>query len=224
MKTKTRLFIADDHKIVIDALVSQINAQSDEFELVGFAEDGKKTLNRLKELEVDILILDISMPIMDGIEVLDRVNEDYPNLKVLVLTMRDDLKHIQDMLRKGARGYILKNKGAQYVVKALQEIRDGKEYIPDDVAQIAARGLIPNDDAKIRQKKEQILKSIREHEAELLGWLTLDLTAKEIADKMHKSISTIETWKKNLMAKTNSKSAMGLVRFAVENGFQKELE
>lgn len=218
---KTNIFIADDHPMVIDALQNQIKLQSDNFELVGFAHDGEQTLAKLAELDVDILILDISMPVMDGTEVLKIVREKYPRLKVLILTMLDDLKHIQEMLMNGAKGYVLKNKSTEYIITALTDIRDGKEFVQADVAQIAVRDLMPSQETAARNNKDTILKSIRSHEAELLGWLTLDFAAKEIAVKMNKSNSTIETWKKNLMKKTGAKSEKGLVRFAIENGFVK---
>jgi DNA-binding NarL/FixJ family response regulator len=219
---KTKLFIADDHKIVIDAIQTQIQLQSNDFEVVGYALNGSDTLAKMKELEVDILILDISMPEIDGVEVLKRVSDEFPEVKVLVLTMMDDYKHIREMYSLGAKGYILKNKGTQYVVKALSEIRDGEVFIPEDVSRITTEIFIPNDDNKLKSDRDKIIKSIRDHEAELLGLLTLELSAKEIADRMCKSQSTIETWKKNLMKKVDVKSAMGLVRFAMENGFKKD--
>ena len=216
---KTKIYIADDHQIVIDAIQTQIQVQSTEFEVVGYAHDGKQVLEALEKTEVDILILDISMPIMNGVEVLKVIHDNNSKIKVLVLTMKDDFKHIRDMFKLGAKGYILKNKGAKYVIEALSKIRDGNIFIPEDVANITALDLIPNDEKNKKSDVEMIVKSIRDHEAELLGLLTLDLTAKEVADKMCKSTSTIETWKKNLMKKIGVKSAMGLVRFAVEHGF-----
>ncbi len=216
---KTKIYIADDHQIVIDAIQTQIQVQSTEFEVVGYAHDGKQVLEALEKTEVDILILDISMPIMNGVEVLKVIHDNNSKIKVLVLTMKDDFKHIREMFKLGAKGYILKNKGAKYVIEALSKIRDGNIFIPEDVANITALDLIPNDEKNKKSDVEMIVKSIRDHEAELLGLLTLDLTAKEVADKMCKSTSTIETWKKNLMKKIGVKSAMGLVRFAVEHGF-----
>ena len=222
--TKTKIFIADDHQIVIDAVQNQIQIQSDQFEFVGSALNGKIALEAFKTTSVDILILDISMPEMDGTELLKEIAITYPNIKVLVLTMNDDLKHIREMLKLGAKGYILKNKSTQYVIKALVDIRDGKEFIPNDVAQIAVRDFIPNDDFKERSNKEAILKSIKDHEAELLGLLTIELSAKQIADRMCKSESAIESRKKNLMQKVGAKNVVGLVRFAIENGFSKKKE
>jgi DNA-binding NarL/FixJ family response regulator len=127
-------------------------------------------------------------------------------------------------LKAGAKGYILKNKSAQFVVEALTKIRDGEEYFPNDVAQIAIRDFIPNDDAKARTNKEAILSSLKDDDVELLGWLTLGLSNKEIAEKMHRSLSAIESRKKNLGKKIGAKKALDLVRFAMDNGFRKDKE
>lgn len=220
MSAKTKIFIADDHQIVIDAIQTQIQSQSTEFEVVGSAQTGHATLKKIEEIVPDILILDISMPDLNGVEVLKIISDNYPRIKVLVFTMMDDFKHIREMYKLGAKGYILKNKGAKYVMQALSKIRDGEIFIPEDVARITALDLIPDEGKKLKTDMDLIIKSIRDHEAELLGLLTLDLTAKELADRMCKSTSTIETWKKNLMKKVGVKSAMGLVRFAVEHGFK----
>ena len=224
MSVKTKIFIADDHQIVIDAIREHIDTHSSEFDVVGTANDGQEVLDKLEYTEVDILVLDISMPILSGLEVLRIVVDTYPDIKVLVLTMLDEFKYIRDMYKLGAKGYILKNKSTTYVIEALSNIRDGDIFIPEDIARITALDLIPDDTREEKSDLEMIVKSIRDHEAELLGLLTLDLTAKEVADRMHKSTSTIETWKKNLMKKVGAKSAMGLVRFAVENGFKVEKE
>jgi len=218
---KTNLFIADDHQIVIDAIKLQLSIVEDQFKIIGTALNGTETLSKIKKLSVDILILDIGMPKMNGLEVLKVIQKDHPNIKVLVLTMFDDLKHVREMIKNGAKGYILKNKSAQYVIDALVNIKNGEDYFPNDVAQIALRGLIPKDDKNEHSNKEIILKSITERETELLEVLLLDLSAKEIAEILHISHRTVETRKKNLMKKTGAKSTVGLVRFAMENGYKK---
>lgn len=218
---KTNVFISDDHQIVIDAIELQLSRVKDQFEVIGSATNGPDTLEKFKTFQVDILILDIGMPGMSGVEVLEKVKKTYPNVKVLVLTMFDDLKHIREMLKHGANGYIIKNKSAQYVTDALIKIRDGEDYFQNDVAQIAIRGLKPETENDKRSNKENILKSITDREAELLELLPQDLSAKEIAELLFISHRTVENRKKNLMKKIGAKSTAGLVRFAIENGFKK---
>lgn len=224
MSEKIKIFIVDDHQIVIDAVKNEIESQSDQFELVGSANDGQEALAAFETIQVDILILDINMPAIDGIEVLKEVTQKYPTFKVLVLTMLDDLKHIREMIENGAKGYVLKNKSSQFVVEALIKINEGKNFFPNDVAQIAIRDFVKDDNHKIRSNKEIILNSISAHDAELLGWLTLGLSDQELADKMYLSKSAIESRKRNLRVKTGTNNALELMRFAMDNGFKKEKE
>ncbi len=222
MSDKTKIYIADDHQIVIDAIKSAIELQSDQFEFVGSALNGDEAINACKTQQIDILILDISMPKVDGNEVLKYITDEYPQIKVLVLTMYDDLKNIREMIANGAKGYILKNKGAQFVVEALTKIRDGEEFFSNEVAQIAIRDFMPSSNLKEKTNKEKILDLLKEDDVELLGWITLGLGNKEIAVRMHRSISAIESRKKNLSKKIGARNALDLMRFAMENGFKKE--
>ncbi len=224
MNEKIKIFIVDDHQIVIDAVKNEIKSQSDQFELVGTANDGQEALIAFETVKVDILILDINMPNVDGMEVLKEVTQKYPAFKVLILTMHDDLKHIREMIGNGAKGYVLKNKSSQFVVEALTKINEGQNFFPDDVAQIAIRDFVKDSDHKIRTNKETILNSISPHDAELLGWLTLGLSDQELADKMCLSKSAIESRKRNLRQKTGTNNALELMRFAMDNGFKREKE
>ncbi len=218
---KTNIFIADDHEIVINAIQFQLSQEQDIFKIVGTALNGKDALEKINSLDVDIIILDISMPKMDGIETLKSLKIKFPKIKVLVLTMYDDLKHIREMLKCGADGYLLKNKSAEYVIEALMKLRDGEDYFTNDVAQIAIRGFKPNAEEALIPNKEGVIKSITDPEAEILELLPNDLSAKEIADILCISPRTVETRKKNLMKKIGAKSMAGLITFALENGFKK---
>lgn len=217
---KTRIFIAEDYPLVIDAIRSKIENASDEFEFVGYAKDGVETLEILEKTPVDILILDIGMPKMNGLEVMQHLTKTQSKIKVLVLTMYDDFNHIREMLQAGANGYILKNTSGQYVIDALRKIRDGEEYLQNEVAQVGAKiSLMPSSSSNPQITIKEIVKSITHFEAEILRLLAEDYSAKEIAEKTFVSIKTVETRKKNLMIKVQAKSEKGLVRFGVENGF-----
>jgi DNA-binding NarL/FixJ family response regulator len=217
---KTRIFIAEDYPLFIDAIRTKINQEPDEFEFVGYAKDGVETLEILEKTPVDILILDIGMPKMNGLEVMQHLTKTQSKIKVLVLTMYDDFNHIREMLQAGANGYILKNTSGQYVIDALRKIRDGEEYLQNEVAQVGAKiSLMPSSSSNPQITIKEIVKSITHFEAEILRLLAEDYSAKEIAEKTFVSIKTVETRKKNLMIKVQAKSEKGLVRFGVENGF-----
>ncbi|MCT4664223.1 MAG: response regulator transcription factor [Flavobacteriales bacterium] len=216
--SKTKIFIAEDYPLFIEALMSKLKIYSDEFECIGYALNGEDAIKKMENKTIDILILDIGMPKMNGLEVLKYISINFPEIKVLVLTMYDDLKHIREMLSAGAKGYILKNTIGKNVIEALRNLRDGRDYLQEEVAQVGARSLMKNHDEKYVDI-EYIKKSLRNDEVKLLQLLTLEFTAKELADRMCVSSKTIETYKKNLAKKLNVKGGLGLVRFAVENGF-----
>lgn len=215
-----KVFIVDDHEMMIDLITDKLAEASDRFRLVGFALNGNGAIDYLRLHAVDILILDISMPGMNGIDVLKHVSSEHPWLKVLVLTMFNDVKHITEMVRNGASGYILKNTSSRFIIPALDTLVSGEDYFPDEIAQTVIRGIKPD---KVflanAANKKIILKSITNTEAMILGLLTLDLNAQQIADRTNTSKRTVETRKRNLIKKTGVDSEKGLVRFALENGF-----
>lgn len=219
--TKKKVFIADDHEMMIDLITNKLNEASEQFMLVGHALNGQETIDYLKLHSVDILILDISMPGMDGLEVLKYIASlEHTRLKVLVLTMFNDAKHITEMVRNGAAGYILKNTSSRFILQALSCLAEGKDYFPDDIAQTVIRDL-KSDKVFLANatNKKIILKSITDPEARILGLLTLDMDAQQIADATNTSRRTVETRKKNLIKKVGADSEKGLVRFAMDNGF-----
>lgn len=218
------VFIVDDHQIVIDPIRVELSRFGSSIRYAGSALNGKDAISALQNDTIDVLILDISLPDMDGLEILKYINLNHPNTKVLVFTMYDDLAHISAMLQNGAKGYILKNNGAKYVVDAVTNILAGNDYFPPEIAQKALKGVQSKYFAVNATSIEKLIKSITPIEAELLGFLSLGLSGKEIADKMSVAAKTIESRQKNLRDKIGVNSVLGLVRFAVENGFSIDKE
>ena len=215
------VFIADDHQIVIDAIQSELEDFGSSIHFLGSANTGEEVIDAINKQTIDLLILDISMPEPNGMEILKYIKVHQPRTKVLILTMFDDLAHISAMIRNGAHGYILKNEGARYVVDAVSYILAGNKYFPEEITKKMIDGF-QSDYFSVNESMEQRLKkSITESESEFLGWLTTDLTAKEIADKMCLSKKAIDAKKLKLQEKIGV-NGKGLVRFAFENGFAKK--
>lgn len=221
---KIKIYIVDDHQMIIDAIIPKLKEYPDEFLVTGTAANGHGVIEYLKLHSVDVVILDISMPEMGGLETLKIIKSEYPRVKVLILTMYDDLKHITEMVQNGASGYILKNRGSQLVVEAVTDIFNGKDYFPKEIGDVAINALKNGGDLYYKSDKKVINQIITPSEAELLKLLTLDLNGYQIADRTHVQYKTVESRKKNLRQKLGIDSDKGLVRFAMENGFIYPLE
>lgn len=219
IKERPSVFIADDHQIVIDAIHSELEDFGDSLHYLGSATNGKAVIEVLNQKKIDLLILDISMPEPDGLEILKYIKDKSIRTKVLVLTMHDDLANVSAMMRHGAHGYILKNESARYVVDAVTHILAGNKYFPPEILQKLAEGLASDYFSISTSPEEKIRKSISDEDAKVLELLTLELTSKEIAIKMCVSQKAIEARLKKLRDKTNATSEKGLVAFAVRNGF-----
>jgi DNA-binding NarL/FixJ family response regulator len=215
-----KVYIADDHEMMVELIKDKIDEAPDEFTAVGFALNGRDAVEYLRLHAVDILVLDINMPEMNGLDVLKYVTSEHPRIKVLVLTMHNDTKHITGMVQNGATGYLLKNTSSRFILQALRDLADGKDFIPNDLAQAVVRDMKPDKIAMANAtSKKNILKSITAPEARILELLTLDKNAQQIADETKTSRRTVETRKRNLMKKIGADSEKGLVRFAMDNGF-----
>lgn len=219
IKQKPSVFIADDHQIVIDAIRSELEDFGESLHYLGSATNGKDVIEVLNQKKIDLLILDISMPEPDGLEILQYIKENGIRVKVLVLTMHDDLAHVSAMMRHGAHGYILKNEGARYVVDAVTHILAGNKYFPPEILQKLADGLASDYFSISDSAEEKIRKSISDEDAKVLELLTQEYTSAQIAVEMKRTKKAIDARLKKLRDKTGAASGNGLVAFAVRNGF-----
>ena len=212
-----KVLLADDHQMVIDGLAALLKDESD-IELVGKALDGRQVLELMKHVTPDVVILDINMPGMNGIDTLEAILQSHPNVLTIAVTMSKDPQHIKAMMDLGVKGYILKNKGHQDLVKGIRKVARGEEFFSEGIYKAFF------DYFRTSQEKQQELErvAITNREKEVLEQIAEGLSAKEIADKLCIAKTTVETHKKNLMEKLGIKKTTMLVRYAVENGFVRE--
>lgn len=204
-----KVLIADDHQIVIDGLRSILDME-ETVEVVAEASDGMEVLDKLKNETVDIVILDINMPVMDGIETAIKIRELYPNLKVLILTMYNNAEFIKRLNLAGADGFILKNTGREELMSALMAINGGKTYYGQEVT----KTLLDSENTSDRSGKVQLTK----REKEVLKLLADGMTTLEISQRLFISTHTVESHRKNLLSKYQTKNTAGLVKYAFQNG------
>lgn len=204
-----RVVIGEDHAIVIDGLCS-ILEKDPEIEVVGTAMNGRGVLNLLEKYEVDIAILDVKMPEMNGIEATIEIRRRFPNVKVLILTMFNNHKFIVRLVEAGARGYILKNRGKEELLKAVHKIQAGKRHFGEEITDIVMDSL---------ESKKSSGVVLTEREIDVLKLIAQGLKSKEISEKLFISPATVETHRAHLLTKLDIPSSLGLVRYAIENGY-----
>lgn len=209
---KVKVIIADDHQIVIDGLKSLL-VQEENIEVVGQALNGKEVLTILEKKEVDIVVLDIEMPLLSGIETTKIIKEKYPNIKVLILSMYNTEKFVHNVIEIGADGYILKNKGKEELVLAIKYISEGDEFFGREVEKTFRMS---------QKKKNDEAKNVKltKREIDVLKLIAIGNTTPIISEKLFIAHSTVETHRRNLIEKTAVEGgSKGLVRYALENGY-----
>jgi len=213
------IIITDDHQIVIEGIASLLEGKKG-IQVLATATSGKELLEQLHRLEVNLVVLDIQMPDMDGIEATKQIKEKFPNVEVLILSMFNQSSYIDAVLEAGASGYVLKNKGSKDLVAAIQAIVAGEDYFSPEVIQ-----------TMVEAKRKPIAKTgtgievkLTPREIEVMEFIADGLTSPEIATKLFRQTSTIEAHRRSLLEKLGLKNSFMLVRYAVENGFVKEKE
>lgn len=218
------ILLVDDHKIIRDGIKALLRS-SEEINIVGECSDGSQVLDALKQHEnVDIILMDINMAEMNGLEATEVVLRDHPDIKVVALTMYNEESYISKILKAGASGYILKNTGKQELLEALHKVKEGGTYFSDEVTeQMMSRFMNP------RKQREDppspsadMVERLTEREKEVLRLIAMEYTNREIADQLSVSSRTVDSHRRNLLQKLGVKNTAGLVRFALENGLAQE--
>ncbi|MCU0434560.1 MAG: response regulator transcription factor [Bacteroidia bacterium] len=206
-----RIIIADDHKMFIDGLSDVLKSLAgDSISIVAETNNGNEVLPLVRIHKPEVLVLDIGMPGLTGIEVAKLMREEFPQIPVLILTYSDQPDHVEELMNSEVAGYILKTRGAEQLVMAIKELAAGRIYFSQEIM-----GVIRSS----KRKKEEI-KSVKltKREEEILRLIAREFTTPEIADKLFIAASTVETHRRNLIAKLGVKGTLGLVRKAVEMG------
>jgi DNA-binding NarL/FixJ family response regulator len=207
MNDKIKIFLADDHKILRESLRILLSQEAD-IEVVGEAEDGLSVEDGLRRKAADILILDISMPKRSGLDVAKNVTKQYPELKVIFLTMHKSEEILAEAFESGAGGYVLKENAFEELIKAIHTVWGGKVYVSSELSPILLSGFLSN------ERRGSDL-SVRERE--ILKLLAEGYSNKEISDMLVISVKTVETHRANIMRKNNFKNITELVLYAARN-------
>ena len=214
----TSLFIADDHSLYVDTLVMALTHQSSfPVQILGTAGNGEDLLLKLQTLRPDILLLDLNMPVMNGLDVIPILKEDYPQLQVIIVTKYSDPKFVRECLHQHkVSGYILKTSGFQELIEALQKVSQGQTHISKNL-QLYPRNGTEVDPSAIFEEAFLAKYNLTRREVEILGLISQAKSSSEIAENLYISPQTVGAHRKNIMRKLNISTTAGLVRFAIEN-------
>lgn len=207
-----KIVLADDHKIVRDGIKLMLEPQPG-VDVVDEAENGGEVLEILEEKPVDIVVMDINMPKMDGITATKAVKEKFPDVKVLALTMSNDDLHIRQMIQAGASGYIMKSAGRKELKDAIEAVMDGKHYFSDEATESIMMDLVKG------KGKSTVPDPIHitDRELEVLKLIVQEHTNQEIAEKLYISSRTVDAHRRNLLQKTGARNTAGLVKYAFQH-------
>ncbi|MBI2258022.1 MAG: response regulator transcription factor [Flavobacteriia bacterium] len=214
---KIHILLADDHSMIRKGLKLML-AQQNTFEPIFYdAENGAEALQRIKEEEIDVLLLDITLPEVDGISVLRKLKSIQSKLPVIILTMHKDKNIVKQVLELGALGYMLKNSGLEELTKAITTVLRGERFFSNEIAQ-----MIFHENEQIKQQKSAIEfeSNLSKREKQILSMIVKEMTSQDIAEEINVSKRTVEGHRKNIMDKLGIKSTVGLVKYALKNGFE----
>lgn len=214
MKERYNIIIADDHKIVIDGIKSILS--NTPFSIIAEADNGQQAMDIISSSpeKYDVLITDISMPLLSGTELCKMVKHSFPKLKVLVLSMYSSTPMVKEAVLAEADGFMLKNSGKEDLLNALHKIMNDGTYYSDQVIPI-----IYSQIDKEKKQKENI-SILTEREREILSLIVKEYTSEQIADKLFISKKTVDNHRTHILDKTGCKSTIGLVKFALKNGLE----
>lgn len=210
--SKIKVLIADDHNVLLQGLTQLLDGQEN-IEISHTAENGLEVLSYLKNETVDVILMDINMPLLNGLDTCKKVNQKYPDVKVIALSTLDRGSFIQQMLKNGASGYLLKNTSRDELIEAIKTVHKGATYLNKETNDILLKSLMNNGSEKT------FIPSLTRREKEVLELIVKEHTTAEISEQLHISQNTVETHRRHLIQKFNVRNSVGLVKEAMLKGF-----
>lgn len=203
-----RIILVDDHHLLREALREKLSREAD-LEVIGEASDGRSALRLVAEMAPDIVLLDIGLPEMNGIEIAARINADYSRVKTIALSMYSDKRFVMEMLKAGASGYVTKTADGVELLNAVRAVAAGKRYLGTEVAAALADGMHQEADGSTR---------LGRREREVLRLLAEGRRTADIAEHLHISAGTVEVHRRNIMRKLDLHTVAELTRYAIREG------
>ena len=212
-----KIVLADDHNVVIDGIKAVIERiAKNNIDVIETAHDGMEVLEIAKNNPPDVYVMDITMPVLNGIDATKRLMEMDPKSKVIILSMHDDKASVEKAIKSGARGYLLKESSASEIINAVSVVYEGKYYLSPHISKCLVEGYLKRSEVSNHSKKENM--PITQREIEIIQLIVEGLNSREIAEKLNISFKTILRHRNNIMKKLGIHNLAGLIRYAVKEG------
>jgi two-component system nitrate/nitrite response regulator NarL len=203
------ILIVDDHQLMIDGIKSALDSEEN-FKIIGHANNGLEAISLCENTRVDLILMDVSMPVMDGEEATKKISQMYPATKVIAITMHDDILHLNKMIKAGAVGYLLKSAKKEELVKAINLVLNGEKYFSSDIKIV--------DKVQEDFETEFLDLKLTEREVEIIAFISKGKSSPEIAQELNISTRTVEKHRANIMDKVGVNNISGLLRYAFAHG------
>ncbi|MEW6158390.1 MAG: response regulator transcription factor [Verrucomicrobiota bacterium] len=208
---KLRLLLVDDHPLVREGIRASLESRPD-FEIVAQAGNGREAVERARVLQPDLVLMDISMPGLNGLEATKLLLKECPGVAVLILTVHDNQEYILEVMKSGARGYVLKDSSPEELIHAIDRIRTGQEFFSPKVSEVLASEFI-----KLARTTEPVLPEplLSDREKKVIALIAQGLSSKDVANQLDISVRTVETYRERLMRKLELNNIADMTRYAI---------
>ena len=210
---KIKILIVDDHAVLRDGIRALLSLH-DDIQIVGEASEGKEAIEKVRELAPDVVIIDIAMPELNGIEATRQIVAEMPGIKVIALSMHSDKRFVTGMLRAGATGFLLKYCASEELIKAVQAVRANRVYLSPEIAGVVVGDYVK----KLDEADASAFKVLTPREREVLQLLAEGKSTRETAELLHVTIKTVEVHRKQMMDKLGLQSFAELIKYAIREG------
>lgn len=211
---KIRIILAEDHTIVRKGIRVLLDEEAD-IEVVGEAENGQEAIDLVEEFLPDLILIDNTMPILNGLEATRQIKKRFPNVKILVLTMHTTTEYVSQFLQAGASGYLVKQTAPKELVRAIRAIYQGDSFLSPAISKVVIEGYLQQE---IKSTPSDMYETLTSRERQILQMITEGLSNREIAEKLYLSVKTVNNHRTNLMDKLNIHNTAKLVKYAIRKG------
>ena len=207
-----RILITDDHQLFREGIVNLLS-DSSHIEIVGQAENGQEAIEKARELKPDIVIMDIGMPVLNGVDAICILHKELTDMRVIVLSMHSNKLYIKKALEAGADGYLFKNCTYDQLLEAINSVYQGKKYLSDKITEVLIQDYLSKE-KEINHNSQEL----SERESEILKLIAEGKSAREISELLFISVKTVGTHKQHILKKLNLKSSADLIKYAIKKG------